>query len=763
MQKTLLTDVAQGEFCFHPGSGSGRATLPAAARVVFNRPMDAIYSYLVPDHLRSVIGPGQRVKAPFGKADRQTVGYCVEVGPVPKTERSLKSITAVLDRQPLLSGSMQQLTRWIADRYLCSWGQVLNSVIPAGVRRNAGMRLVKLYEAAPDAAERMPHAKLPEKQRAILRILLEEQGPLRLDELTGKVKCGPGPVKALCDKGLVRETSQHSESAVSETSPFGKTADLKLTGQQQAAFESIVAAVRSGEHRTLLLHGVTGSGKTEVYTQAIREVVHCGRQAIVLVPEISLTPQTIRHFQSRFDSVAVLHSHQTDSERHWHWQRIARGEVQVVVGARSAVFAPTPKLGLIVVDEEHETSFKQDTVPRYHAREVARQRALLEGIPLVLGSATPTLESWHRAQQNLDILVPLTDRIQRRPLPPVVIVDVRNDPQCRPGGAIGTALQRAMQKALADGGQVILFLNLRGYSPTLWCRGCGYVVKCPHCDITLTYHQGRNVSLCHSCGHEATVLRCPGCGRGRISYLGNGTERLEKEVRAKFPDYLCLRMDSDSMRRHGSHDAAFDAFRKQEVRILLGTQMIAKGLDFPNVTLVGVVSADTALHQPDFRAGERTFQLIAQVAGRTGRGERAGRVYVQTTSPHDAAIRKASEHDYLGFAAEELQRRRERNLPPYRSLVRVIIRGPQEEAVRQHADALVETIHAVARSIASDVEILGPGPATVAKLKDNYRYQFQLSGSDFPSIRELWQKSISKLPKTRGVEFAVDVDPVNLR
>ncbi|NUQ64646.1 MAG: primosomal protein N' [Pirellulales bacterium] len=763
MQRALLNEPGPGEFCLHGGHGPAGAASSLVAQIVFNRPMDAVYTYLVPEHLRELVGPGQRVRAPFGKANRRAVGYCVGTGPADETGRSLKSIEAVLDREPLLSETMLQLTRWIADHYLCSWGQVLDTVVPAGVRHNAGTRLVKLVEAAPDAAERLVEAKLPEKQRAVLRVLLDDHGPLRFDELIKKADCGPGPVKALCTKGLVVETSQRSEEFTPETSAVEKHGDLELTGQQRAAFLSIVAAMRSGEHRTLLLHGVTGSGKTEVYTQAIREVVHCGRQAIVLVPEISLTPQTIRHFRSRFDSVAVLHSHQTDSERHWHWQRIARGEVQVVVGARSAIFAPTPKLGLIVIDEEHETSFKQDTVPRYHAREVARRRAELEGVPLVLGSATPTLESWRRAQQNLDILLSLPKRIEQRPLPPVVIVDVRNDPQCRPGGAIGVALQRAMQKTLAEGGQVILFLNLRGYSPTLWCRSCGYVIKCPHCDITLTYHKGRNVSLCHSCGHEAAILRCPGCGRGGISYLGNGTERLEKEVRTKFPDYPCLRMDSDSMRRPGSHDAALDAFRKQEVRILLGTQMIAKGLDFPNVTLVGVISADTALHQPDFRSGERTFQLIAQVAGRTGRGERTGRVYVQTTSPTESAIRRASEHDYLGFAAEELQRRHELMLPPYQTLVRVIVRGPEEEAVRHHSDEMVEVVKAVAHATASTVRVLGPGPAPVAKIKDNYRYHFQLSGDDFESIRDLWRHSLPKLPKTRDVEFAVDVDPMNMR
>lgn len=739
------------------------ATARRAAQIVFNRPVETVYTYLVPEPLQRLLQPGQRVRAPFGRANRQTVGYCVAVGPSPETDRPLKSIEAVLDREPILSETMQQLTRWIADRYLCSWGQVLDSVIPAGVRRHAGTRVVKFYAPSADAAQRLAEARLAAKQRSVLQILLAEQVPLPLDELTKMASCGPGVVQALRKRGLVTETSQRTDDFVLEEEPIAHEPDLVLSAQQRSALETIIAAMRSGELRTLLVHGVTGSGKTELYTQAIREVVHCGRQAIVLVPEISLTPQTIRHFRARFDSVAVLHSHLSDVERYWHWQRIARGEVQVVVGARSAVFAPTPKLGLIVIDEEHEPSFKQETVPRYHAREVARQRAALEGVPLVLGSATPSLDSWLRVQRNEDILVPLPHRIEQRPLPPVVIVDIRNDPQCSRGAAIGVALERAMRRTLEDHGQVILFLNLRGYSPTLWCRGCGYAVKCPHCDITLTFHKQRNVSLCHSCGYEVSIVKCPKCGRGGIRYLGNGTERLEKEVQSKFPDRRCLRMDSDSMRRPGSHDAALQAFRQQEVPILLGTQMIAKGLDFPNVNLVGVISADTILHQPDFRASERTFELIAQVAGRTGRGPQRGRVYVQTAAPDEPAIRQASEHDYAGFVADELPRRKELGMPPYRTLVRVIVRGPEEEVVRKHADEMVDVLAELARTNNLPVDTLGPGPAPVAKLKDNYRYHFSLLADTFAPIRQLWRAAARRLPTTPHVESTVDVDPLSLR
>ncbi|MCH7990688.1 MAG: primosomal protein N', partial [Planctomycetes bacterium] len=605
-----------------------------SAQVVFNRPLEDTYHYLVPDEFREEIGPGQRLKVPFGRGNRLTVGYCVGVGPPPPTGRKLKSIESVIDSEPLLSPKMLELTRWIAERYLCGWGQVLESVIPAGVRNRAVTRQINYFQPAPHVLAHRSELNLPAKQSAALDALCSAEKPLRVEEITTAADCGTGPIKALREKGLIQTIRQRVSGDVPGFDSVTREDDLILNDDQQQALETILSTLQSGEHRTILLHGVTGSGKTEVYIQAIREVVSYGRQAIVLVPEISLTPQTIRRFRSRFDSVAVLHSHLSDAERHWQWQQIAKSGVQVIVGARSAIFAPAPHLGLIVIDEEHETSFKQETTPRYHTRDVARERARIENIPLVLGSATPTLESWQRAIEKKDILVSLPKRVAGLPMPPVVIVDIRNDPYCSQGAGIGRALMTAMRSALEDGGQVILFLNLRGFSPTLWCRRCGEAVKCPNCDISLTWHRDREIALCHSCDyHRKLPRKCPECDHPGIRYLGIGTQKLEQEVKAAFREFKVLRMDSDSMRKRGSHDRALESFRKGEVQILLGTQMIAKGLDFPNVTLVGVINADTMLHQPDLRATERTFQLISQVAGRTGRSHRGGPVVVQASSP----------------------------------------------------------------------------------------------------------------------------------
>ena len=406
-----------------------------SAEIVFDLPLELTFHYLVPEELQTLIEPGQRVRAPFGRGNRPTVGYCVSLGPPPQIRHRLKEIAEIIDRDPLFSPPMLDLTKWIAAEYLCGWGQVLQSVVPAGVKKKAGTRLIQHYQPAPEVCQKLVPELLSPKQRAVMEILCRTGEPMRIEDLTDAAQCGTGPINALRNKGLIQAVRKRTETASFQSdqeTPITRMDDLRLNPAQRQALDTILQIVRSGQHRTVLLHGVTGSGKTEIYIQAIREIVSYGRQAIVLVPEISLTPQTIRRFRQRFDSVAVLHSHLSDAERHWHWQQIARGAVQVVVGARSAIFAPTPHLGMIVIDEEHETSFKQEITPRYHAREVARQRAMRENVPLILGSATPTLESWYRVQQKKDILISLPSRVEDRPLPPVVIVDIRNDPQHPP-------------------------------------------------------------------------------------------------------------------------------------------------------------------------------------------------------------------------------------------------------------------------------------------------------------------------------------------
>ncbi|QDT50212.1 Primosomal protein N' [Symmachiella dynata] len=733
------------------------------AEVVFNRPMEQAFSYLVPEAWRGKLRAGQRVRCPFGRGNRPLTGYCVGFSR-PKNTGKLKSLLEVIDREPLLNQHMLDLTQWIGERYLCSWGQALNTIIPAGVKNYAGTRMRTYFSIDEEALARVGETNLPAKQAAVIAALRAAKEPLQSKEIEQSADCGSGPVNGLKNKGILRVTRRRAATSPPSTDAVEREQDLTLNPEQLTALEKILQPLRSQKHETLLLHGVTGSGKTEVYIQAIREVVSYGRQAIVLVPEISLTPQTIRRFESRFNSVAVLHSHLTDAERHRQWKLISSGNVQVVVGARSAVFAPTTHLGLIVIDEEHETTFKQETTPRYHAREVARQRAKMAGIPLILGSATPTLESYARARRGIDQLITLKKRVSDLPLPPVSAVDVRNDPRCVSGSGIGRAIQTAIRAAVEDGGQVILFLNVRGHSPVLWCKACGEGIKCPNCDITLTWHKDRHLAMCHTCEFAIDPPKtCPRCGHAAVRYFGIGTQRLEEEVAAKFPRYKCLRMDSDTMRKRGSYETALDAFRKGEVQILLGTQMIAKGLDFPNVTLVGVIDADTILHQPDIRAAERTFQLIAQVAGRAGRSSKGGRVLVQTSSPDEPAIQFATAHDYVGFVHAEIQHRREMQAPPFWHLARVILRGLIDDEVVEFANSMATVLRKAAEESDLPVRLLGPAPAPIMKLNKFYRHHFQLAAEQAETIQKLWRSVATKLPKSSNVEYVVDVDPLNMR
>jgi len=734
------------------------------ARVVFAGGPSGQFDYLVPEPLVDKLEPGRRVRAPLGRTNRLVTGYCVHLATRPAGGRPLKPIKSVIDRRSLLPGSMLRLTEWIAENYLCQWGQVLEAVVPAGVRVQAGTRLTTLLSLAPEAAGRLRELKLPAKQAQVIKVLAEASEPLMPGELARAAKCTQAPITALRRKGLIAARSERVHERPPPEPTVDRAAHLVLNRDQRAALDAVVDALNSRAHQTVLIHGVTGSGKTEVYIQAIREVVAFGRQAIVLVPEISLTPQTVERFRSRFPRVAVLHSHLSDAERHWQWQRIADGQVQVVVGARSAVFAPATDLGLIILDEEHETSFKQETVPRYHAREVALARTRMEGIPLVLGSATPSLESWHRARSGQYKLVRMSRRVLGRPMPAVGTLDLRSDAVTRSSrGAISRQLHMAIREALSRGGQVILLLNRRGFATHIQCPACGEVVRCPHCEIALTHHRTQAIALCHYCDYQVPApTECPKCRFAGIRYGGLGTQRLEAEVRARFPEVRCLRMDSDTMQSRGAHQRALAAFRAGEVQILLGTQMIAKGLDFPNVTLVGVINADTALHLPDFRAAERTFHLVTQVAGRTGRGEKGGRVLVQTFSPDHPAIRAAVRHDYNAFAAGELPIREMLSYPPFSRMIRLVVRGPAEKPTQQFAAQVAERLRDALSRHEANARLLGPAPCPFSKLRGKYRFHIQVQGPQADKLRASVRDATADLKTPEDIQWIVDVDPLDM-
>ncbi len=748
------------------------------ATVVFSEAPFGPFDYRVPERLRAAVSAGRRVRVPLGRGDRSMTGYCVALEHRVAGGRALKDVADLVDDRPLLTSGMLRLTQWMADYYLCPWGVVLDAVVPAGVRGHAGTRAVTFLRVPTQVTAKLTQLELPDKQLHALKILAASPEPLTPQQLSRAARCSLAPIQRLRDQGLVVEESRRVRKGDLEEQPYAREQRHDLNPDQQQTLDRMLEALNSGRHHTLLIHGVTGSGKTEVYIRAIEEMVGFGRQAIVLVPEISLTPQTCQRFRARFDRVAVLHSHLSDAERHWHWERIAGGEVQVVVGARSAVFAPTPHLGMIILDEEHDGSFKQDLAPRYHAREVALWRARAENVPLVLGSATPSLDSWQRAQTGEFELLEMPRRVLQRPLPDVTVVDLRVAGKgFYHGGAISRQLYQSMQRALQEDGQIILLLNRRGYATSIQCPGCGHVVRCADCDIPLTHHREENKAICHYCDYMATAPSvCPQCGSAGIRYAGLGTQKLEQEVRARFPYAPCLRMDSDSMQRPGSHEQAFARFRAGEIKILLGTQMIAKGLDFPNVTLVGVINADTALHFPDFRAAERTFQLVTQVAGRTGRGDKGGLVLVQTFSPEHEAIQAAARHDFAAFAQQELPVRAEFHYPPAAAMIRLVVRGPSEMATEHFAEHVVQQLRqaweAAAKAAypqglgeeaaAKEFRILGPAPAPMAKLRGLFRFHALIQGRDRDRLRSVVRQATGDLKPPDDIQWIVDVDPFDV-
>jgi len=741
----------------------------AVARIVFSEAPHGPFDYRIPDVWRGSLRPGMRVEVPLGRRRKKVVGWCVETQVGNTSGRALRDITSVLDEEPLCDPPLVRLVQWISHYYQAPVGQVFETLVPSSVRSAAGTRQRTYLSPAAAARHEPTQEQLTVKQQAVLRHLIDADRPLSVAELAAEAGCTEDPIRRLRKKGLLLEETRRELSTPSRASRWDSgdgeaTGRHPLTADQREALARITDALESQRGGALLLHGVTGSGKTEVYIRAIEHVVTFGRGAIVLVPEISLTPQTRGRFERRFDSVAVLHSQMTPAERHHQWQRIRSGEVQVVVGPRSAVFAPLPRLGLIVLDEEHDASFKQDTTPRYHARRVAFARAKSLDVPLLLGSATPSLESWHATRAGHAELIRMPSRIGNRPMPEVQLVDLRARDQ-RTGGAISRPLHTAVRETLEEKGQAILLLNRRGFATTIQCHACGHVVACPDCDLPLTHHRDGGKAVCHYCDYTiATPPWCPGCGFEGIRYGGLGTQKLEAEVKSRFPDAVVARMDSDTMRRPGSHQRVLSGFRAGHVDILLGTQMIAKGLDFPNVLLVGVINADSALHFPDFRAAERTFQLVTQVAGRTGRGNRGGRVIVQTFSPEHPAIQAASRHDYETFAKAELAHREKYRYPPLGHVIRIIVRGTAEDEAEGVAETLAGRLQAARDAVGGEIRVLGPAPPPLAKLRGKFRFHLLAQSTDAARLGEAVRRATSDFRPPHGsdVQFVIDVDPMDM-
>ncbi|MBN1643231.1 MAG: primosomal protein N' [Dehalococcoidales bacterium] len=615
-------------------------------------------------------------------------------------------------------------------------------------------------EKIPGIIEKL--AKKAPKQAKLLKLLSDQKDAISLAEARLKTGCDKSTADALAQKGLIhiiyievrREPLSHYN-----TTPSGP---LRLTTAQESVFEPIRDSIRRRENKSgvFLLHGVTASGKTEIYLQALSETVKLGKRGIALVPEIALTPQTIERFSARFPGrIAILHSQLSLGEQFDEWQRIKNGEVDVVVGPRSALFAPQPDLGLIIIDEEHEWTYKQrEQSPRYHARDAAIKLAELTSAVVVLGSATPSTETCYHALQGDYHLLQLQERvvpIENAPLPQVTVVDMREELKDGNRSIFSRALSQAIESILSKKEQAILFLNRRGGATAIQCRNCGFVLKCKRCDVPLTYHSDSGSLICHRCNYKTTVPQtCPRCLSRRIRYLGIGTEKLEEEVKESFPQARLLRWDSDVTQKRLSHEAILNRFRSHEADILIGTQMVAKGLDIPLVTLVGVVIADTSLNLPDFRAGERTFQLLSQVAGRAGRGLSGGQVFIQTYNPGHYAVQTAAKHDYVAFYKQEIEFRRQLREPPFTQLACLTYTHKNDNRCREEAEKTAKRIMALKESRgASGMSLVGPAPAFIHRLRGRYRWQIILRGSDLSSF-------LAGCPFPQG--WTIDIDPVGL-
>lgn len=779
--------------------------------VALPTPVDRVFDYLVPDELAARAGVGHRVSVNF--ANRELQGFVVaQKDASPLLRHQIKEILKAPDEAPLVNESMLRLTRWMADYYACSWGEALQAVLPAVVRSGRPRKTLTVVKLARTREETLAEvarleatksevrgqrsevAAFPEARNTehetrttdsrsaryakILRTLVTFEEDFTPGHLAEKLGYSLAPFNTLRKQGwLTYEKKPVDFGGVGSLGGEERVPE-NLTGEQQLALDRITSSVDRDEFKTFLLFGITGSGKTEVYIRAIARAIEHGKSAIVLVPEIALTPQTVRRFSHRFENVTFLHSSMTDAERREAWTRIKDGTSRVVVGPRSALFAPVKDLGLIVVDEEHEHTYKQDSTPRYNARDTAIMRARLEHAAVILGSATPCLETWKNAQEGKYELLELRSRptgssefrIQNSELPSlglpsVEIIDMQRE--CHEQHALAwfsKRLRGACAQALEQGEQVIIFLNRRGYHTVLSCQQCGEALTCPNCTTHMSFHRQLNKAVCHYCLETRELpKRCPTCDGGPVKQLGIGTEKLEEEMKLMFGGFNIARMDSDAMKTREDYESTLEAFRQGETQVLVGTQMIAKGLDFPNVTVVGVVAADIGMNLGDFRSFERTFQIVTQVAGRAGRGEKPGTVIVQTFKPTHPAIVCASRQDYRGFVAGEMEHRRISQYPPFSRLVLVTVEAREKPKGEELARQIAMTARDFGKMNQGSVfDVSDPFEAPMAKLRGRHRTQVMIKAKGFREVRAVVDRIQPLVKVQEKLRVSIDVDPLDM-
>lgn len=704
--------------------------------------LDRPYDYKIPRELEAKALPGVRVYVPFSNGNRRTEGVILALAEESSYDR-LKSIQAVLDEEPILTQEQIKLALFMRERFFCTVYDAVRAMLPAGLwfdedgRRKARDKTQEMARLAigPEeaaAAAQARRLKAPSQSQILEQLCAFEAIPSR--DLLLHTGAGRPSLKALVNAGMVelyeKETYRRPQIHIGETEPLPV-----LSAKQQEAFEGIQSLAASGNSGAALLFGVTGSGKTSVYIHLIAEQLKRDKAVILLVPEIALTPQMIETFSAHFgNEVAVLHSSLSIGERYDEWKRVRCGKARMVIGTRSAVFAPCPHLGLIIIDEEQEETYKSENIPRYNARDVAKYRCAGANCLLLLGSATPDIVSMYAAQTGRYRYFTLPERFNERELPDVRIVDMKRELRRGNGGSISSFLRDELAENISRGEQSILFINRRGANRLISCGECGYTYRCPRCSVSLTYHSANNRLLCHYCGYSRRPDEaCPECG-GALKHIGAGTQMVESELKELFPDVEVLRMDTDTVTPAGSHEKLLDRFRQENIPIMVGTQMVTKGLNFENVTLVGVISADQSLYAGDYRAGERSFSLITQVVGRSGRGKKPGRAVIQTFTPDNETILQAAKQDYEAFYRSEIELRKLQNTPPFSQMLSVTVSGMNEEhvyracrAVRQRLDGLL--------SAGGSAKILGPAPLAVVKVNNRYRYRVMIYASSHAAIR----------------------------
>ena len=742
------------------------------AQIIINsnvKNLNKIFDYNVPTDLEGTICVGDRVLVPFGNKKTFEEGFVI--GLKEKTEYKVKDIVKIQNEIKLTKENIE-LAKLMAKRYFCNISDCIKLMLPPGTIsknienriKDKKQRFVYLKKDIEEIEQDIESKIIKsEKQKRVLNFLIQNDG-IQTTDLEVITDTTSAILKTLQNKEYIEIIEQEVERNPFINKNIERTNKLKLTPEQKEAFEKIEKEIKEENYKEFLLYGVTGSGKTEIYLQAIEEVLKKGKTAIVLVPEISLTPQMVDRFISRFgqEDIAVLHSKLSVGERYDQWKKIKKGECKIVIGARSAIFAPINNLGLIIIDEEHDSSYKSETNPRYNAKELAGYIAKQNSIPLILGSATPDVCTYYKAKNNNIELLELTKRANNSKLPIVETVDLRMELANGNKSILSEKLYNEIKKNLLDKKQTILFLNRRGYSTFVMCRDCGYTVKCKNCNITMTYHLNTNKLKCHYCGHEEkSVLECPECHSKNIKYFGTGTQKLEEEINKIFPNASTIRMDIDTVSKKNSHEEILNKFKNENIDILIGTQMVVKGHHFPNVTLVGVIAADSSLYIEDYKASERTFQILTQVAGRAGREKLPGRVIIQTYNPENFAIECSKKQDYDKFYETEIELRKQLKYPPFCDIISIGLTDIDNNKIKNVSERLYKNIKNLIEKENTNIFIYKPLPCPIDKIKNRYRWRIIIKGKLTNKLINVINKAI-KITNSKTTRIIVDTNPSNL-